>query len=297
MLEESLLTRHNQYNEYNSGRQTVFKFLAENPHHTFASLRKKLCKETVFGGLKDQTIRNYLSEWRQSYSCFGMVPRLHRGFGVLESGFDVSLWEMAPCLGWRVSRNKNRERLCKESGVSLGWHRNGTVVFRFKGFRPEGHLLGAFVHAFWRVLLSTGKDECEVFDYLHGLFKERYSTRGFHSVYETWQLLPKLTVKDFEKSHGMTIKLGDGSHPTSLEVEQKEPFWFSKIENVVDQLGVEIEGHLALIESWHEESVENKRTLNELCKILKQQQENVNRLMSRLFEFLHQLEKGDISNG
>jgi len=290
------MMRHTEYNEYRSGRQAVFKFLAENPYHTFSSIKKKLRKETNFGDLKNQTIRNYMSEWRNSYSNSGGVPKLHQGFGVLKSEFDAGLWEAAPSFGWHVSRNKNHERLWRESSISLGWHRNGTVVFRFKGFRPKGHLLNVFVHAFWKVLLSTGKSEREVLDYLYTLFKERYSTRGFHSTYESWQPLPKLRVRDFEKSHGITIRLGDGSHPTSLEVEQREPFWFSKIEKLVDRLGVEIESHFALIKSWQEESVENKRVLYELYLILKKQQENFNQLTSRFFEFLQRLEKEDDSS-
>ena len=289
--------RSTEYNEYSSGRKAVFKFLAENPNHTFKTIKKKLCKETKFGGLKDQTIRNYMSEWRNSHSNSGVVPKLHRGFGVLESGFDASLWEEAPFFSWRVSRNKNRERLWHESGVSLGWHRNGTLVFRFKGFRPQGHLLGVFVRAFLDVIMSSNKSEHEVVNYLHLLFKEKYRTRGFHSTYETGQPLPKTKVTDFEKSHGITIRLGDGSHPTSLEVEQREPFWFSKIEKIVDRLGVEIESHFALIKSWQEESVENKRVLYDLYLILKNQQENFNQLTSRFFEFLQRLEKEDDSSG
>jgi len=38
----------------------------------------------------------------------------------------------------------------------------------------------------------------EVFDYLEALFKEQYVQTGFHSVYETWHPLPKLTIKDFQ---------------------------------------------------------------------------------------------------
>lgn len=286
--------RYTEYNEYRSGRRAVFKFLDENPYHTFASMKKKLRKETNFGGLKDQTIRNYMSEWRNSYSIFGAVPRLHRGFGVLESGFDIGLWEGAPSFGWLVSRNKNRERLWHESGVSLGWHRNGTVVFRFKGFRPQGHLLGVFVRAFLDVIMSSGKSEHEVVNYLHLLFKEKYRTRGFHSTYETGQPLPKTKVTDFEKSHGLTIKLGDGSHITSIEVEQTEPFWFSKIKSIIDQLGVQIESHVALIKSWKEESEENRRTLHATYRILKQQAEDFAHLMSRLFKFLDRQEKREI---
>jgi len=289
--------RSTEYNEYSSGRQSVFKFLAENPHHTFNAMKKKLCKKTQFGGLKDQTIRNYMSEWRNSYSISGVVPRLHRGFGILESGFDAGLWEGAPSFGWRVSRNKNRERLWRESSVSLGWHRNGTIVFRFRGFKSQGHLLGVFVRVFLDVFASSGKSEHKVIDYLHLLFKEKYRTRELHSTYETGQPLPKTKVADFEKSHGITIKLGDGSHPTSLEVEQREPFWFSEIEKIVNRLGVEIERHLALIKAWHEESVENRRVLCDLHLSFKQQHKDFNQLTAGFFEFLRRLEKEDDSSG
>jgi len=285
------LTEYTHYGEYPSGRQAVFRFLYENPYHTLGSLKKMLREKTDFVDLKDQTIRNYMTQYRRLYSCSGVVPRLHRGFGVLKSEFDGGLWEVAPCFGWRVSRNRNRERLWSQSGITLGWHRNGTVVFRFKGFRPQGHLLTAFIHAFWKMFLSSGKAQHEVFNYLETLFKERYSQKGFDFVYETWRPLPKLTVKDFHKSYGITIKLGDGSHPTALEVEQREPFWFSKIEKIVDQLGVEIKNHLALIKSWREESVESKKALKELCQTLKQQQKNFDRFMFRLFEFFQRMEE------
>ena len=212
--------KNTEYKEYRSGRQAVFDFLSENSHLSFGSIKQKLAKHTAFGHLQNQTIRNYMSEWRNQYSKNGMVPKLHRGFGILESGFDIDLWEKAPIFGWQISLNRNRERLRSKWDISLGWHRNGTVIFRFKGYRPEGHLLTVFVQSFIDVIVSSGKNETEAVNLLQTLFKKKYRTSSFHSTIETGQVLPKTKINDFKKSHGIVIKLGDGSHPTSVEVEQ-----------------------------------------------------------------------------
>jgi hypothetical protein len=76
--------KNNEYKEYRSGRQAVFGFLSENKHLSFGSIKQKLVKHTVFGHLQDQTIRNYTSEWRNQYSKSGMVPKFHRGVGILK---------------------------------------------------------------------------------------------------------------------------------------------------------------------------------------------------------------------
>lgn len=222
---------YTHYGEYTRGRQAVFKLLDENPLLSFAALRQKLRKANIT--LKNQTIRNYMSQWRL-YSRKGAVPRFHFGLGQLKSTFDACLWEAAPFYGWKVSRNKNRERLWFESNITLGWHRNGTVVFRFRGFKPQGHLLGVFSHAFWRVLLSTWKTEREAADCLQALFKERYRQITRHSTYETGQPLPRTIIRDRENSHGEIIKLGDGSDPTRVEIEEREPFWLSKLDETMD---------------------------------------------------------------
>lgn len=287
--------KNNEYKEYKSGRQAVFDFLSENKYLSFGSIRQKLVKHTAFGDLKDQTIRNYMSAWNIQYSKLGKVPKFHRGLGILESGFDDGLWDKAPNFNWQISHNRNRERLRSKCGISLGWHRNGTVVFRFKGFRPQGHLLTAFIQSFLDVVIASGLNEIEAINYLQALFKEYYRTISFHSTIETGQILPKTKINDFKKSHGIIIKLGDGSHPTAVEIEQTEPFWFNKIEEIIDNLGIQIDSHLNLIKLWREESVENKRALTELIQSLKLNC-TITKLASKLFDFFHQIEKGEKTN-
>jgi hypothetical protein len=157
-------------------------------------------------------------------------------------------------------------------------------------------LLTAFVQSFLDVIIASELKEAEAVNYLHALFKGIYRTSSFHSTIETRQVLPKTKIKDFKKSHGIEIKLGDGSHPTSVEIEQTEPFWFNKIEEVIDKLGTQIDSHLALIKLWRKESVENKRALTELHQNLKLQNSTLTQLTSKLFDFFHRLEKGEQPN-
>lgn len=270
-----------QYDEYSSGRDAVFKFMDQNPKATLRSMIEFLCKKTLFGDLKHQTIKNYMSQWRYEYSRNGRVPRLHFGLGRLDSGFDAGLWESAPCYGWKISRNKNRERLWFESGITLCWHGNGSVVFRFKGSMRQGYLLAVFVHAFFGVHLSTGKSEREVVDFLQAIFKERYHQIARHLTYETGQPLPG-TVIDRRSSHGELIKLGDGSHPTKVEIEETdmEPLWartsLAKLSSVTENLAGTVEkldgslarnwdSHLKLVKTLTTESEKRQEVFERIA--------------------------------
>jgi hypothetical protein len=259
---------YTQYDEYaRSGRKAVEHFLNENSHLSFKALKEKLHRANI--SLEDQTIRNYMTDWRL-YSKNGAVPRLHfSGLAGLDSGFAPELWETGLCSRWKISRNKNRHRFWDEAGIRLCWHRNGKVLFRFKGSKPEGYLLSVFSHAFFPVLLSTGMPEREVLDFLYRLFKERYRVIEEHYVHDTGQPLPRTKIKDFEASLGMEVDLGDGSHPTCAEFKFRVPFWASEVrkaaektgevidklgDNVLPKLSEEIKSHLELIKTWKEEN-------------------------------------------
>jgi len=238
------MDNYTHYVEYTrSGRKAVFQLLNENPHLSFLALKEKLHEKNI--KLEDQTIRNYMSNWRL-YSRNGRVPRLHFGLGRLDSGFGVGLWDAAPSFGWKESKNKNRCRRMFKSGVWLDWHRNGTIVFRFKGALPQHYLMGVFSQAFWDMVKYSGKPEREISDYLRVLFKERYHQVSRHSVYETGAPLPK-TVIDRKRSHGEIIKLGDGSHPTSVEVEETEPFWASGLKDAAVHMAENLRSHVQVM--------------------------------------------------
>ena len=60
------------------------------------------------------------------------------------------------------------------------------------------------------------------------------------------QRLPKLTIDLFQKSNGIVIKVGDDSHPDSLEVLSTYPDWAERNERVSGQLTGVLEKLFAL---------------------------------------------------
>jgi hypothetical protein len=62
--------------------------------------------------------------------------------------------------------------------------------------------------------------------------------KGAHYVFPVGQRLPKLTIDLFQKSNGIIIKVGDVTHPDSLEVIATYPDWAERNERLFEQLNV-----------------------------------------------------------
>jgi hypothetical protein len=60
--------------------------------------------------------------------------------------------------------------------------------------------------------------------------------KGAHYVFPVGQRLPKLTINLFQKSNGIVIKVGDDTHPDSLEVLATYPDWAERNERLLEQL-------------------------------------------------------------
>jgi len=60
--------------------------------------------------------------------------------------------------------------------------------------------------------------------------------KGAHYAFPVGQRLPKLTIDSFQKSNGVIIKVGDVSHPDSLEVIAVYPDWAERNERLFDRL-------------------------------------------------------------
>jgi hypothetical protein len=59
--------------------------------------------------------------------------------------------------------------------------------------------------------------------------------KGAHFVFDAKERLPKMDVSFFEGSNGVTIKIGDRSHPSGVEVLAYEPDWGERNERVLSQ--------------------------------------------------------------
>jgi len=60
--------------------------------------------------------------------------------------------------------------------------------------------------------------------------------KGAHYVFPTEERLPRLTINLFAKSNGIVIKVGDNSHPNSVEVVACYPDWAERNERLFEQL-------------------------------------------------------------
>jgi zona occludens toxin (predicted ATPase) len=60
--------------------------------------------------------------------------------------------------------------------------------------------------------------------------------KGAHYVFSVGQRLPKLTIDLFQKSNGVIIKVGDVTHPDSLEIIATYPDWAERNERLFEQL-------------------------------------------------------------
>ena len=60
--------------------------------------------------------------------------------------------------------------------------------------------------------------------------------KGAHYVFPVGQRLPKLTIDLFQRSNGVVIKVGDETHPDSLEVLATYPDWAERNERLFEEI-------------------------------------------------------------
>jgi hypothetical protein len=60
--------------------------------------------------------------------------------------------------------------------------------------------------------------------------------KGAHYVFPVGQRLPRLTIDLFQKSNGMIVKVGDCTHPDSIELQVTYPDWSERNERLFEQL-------------------------------------------------------------
>jgi hypothetical protein len=60
--------------------------------------------------------------------------------------------------------------------------------------------------------------------------------KGAHYVFSVGERLPRLTIDLFAQSNGVIIKVGDVSHPNSIEVIAYYPDWAERNERLFEQL-------------------------------------------------------------
>ncbi len=242
------LQYHSDSSDCRSRRARIFQLLDKHPSLS----PKELCSlmnldYNLFG--KQVTQRKY--EWLHHYrvgvgskgskpdgqhhvTCRGWVPKsLERRVVDCENRKILSytgVTDDAVAVGWELSKNRNRVLLWKKD-PNLGrieWWENGKVSVYVRAPINMGRVKQLLFQAFFGTGLIC---DMRFFD----KFTVGFTWSGSHDVWNASQKLPYLVIKGYERSGIKAIKLGDRSHPYSVEIEWATPEWADKVEVALAQ--------------------------------------------------------------
>ena len=217
---------HSENSGNSSIRQEVFRELNMNPLLTPKALCKLLNLEHKKYG---KYVGNLRSEWKFHYKNEpGSKCSLHGWRG----------WCFLPCsvervraveVGWVQSKARNRWLLWKDRVGRLQWFETGRVNLYVRKPANLGKAYQLVCNGFSFTGLITDVKVLE-----RVLASVRF--KGAHYVFATEQRLPRLTIDLFARSNGVVIKVGDTSHPNSIEVVACYPDWAERNERLFEQL-------------------------------------------------------------
>ena len=227
---DSLLSR--EVGEVFSGasiKDSVFKLLDKNPLLT----AKPLCKLLSLPWPQYQSYMNNLrSRWLNSpKNERGSKCSVHgwRGWCYLPREVNGGIRTRGVEVGWRETRARNRWLLWKDKLGRLQWFETGRVNLYVRKPANLGKAYQLICNGFSFTGLITDIKVLE-----NVLRTVRF--KGAHYVFPVGQRLPKLTIDLFQKSNGIIIKVGDTTHPDSLEVIAVYPDWAERNERLLEQL-------------------------------------------------------------
>lgn len=242
---------HDDSSDTLSLRERTYRAWVENPHIS----AKKLCSKWKISYKKHgHTLRNYLSQFRCHY-IFGLPQKAqklpHKRIFVWSS-VERSEFAEAEALkhGWKRASNRNRMLSFSGDRGTVHWYLGGLVRLYLRGAVQIARAKELFGRAFsW----FSSADLCKFLDIP---LKEELK----QWVFEVGSPLPRFDIRSFEASHGLRF-FSNGSNPKAVEVEETEPLYMAKYEQLldrlgskIDRLGSEVDGHLDLIEKWKEEA-------------------------------------------
>jgi hypothetical protein len=209
-------------------RHRVFALLAENNRLS----PKRVCAELRLPYVHyGRYINNLKSHWNSHYQFEqgSGCSSVHAWDGCcyVPLGVDRNL---ALEVGWKQTKAKNRWLLWKDKSIGrMMWFETGRVNLYVKSPVNLGKAKQLVCNGFsFTGLIFDNKVMFEVLETI------RHS--GSHYVFEIGYPLPKKTINYFEKSHGLTIKIGDKSHPTAVEVESHVPDWAERMDLFLEKL-------------------------------------------------------------
>jgi hypothetical protein len=217
-------------------RRRAFALLVENNLLS----PKRICAELHLSYVRyGHYINNLKSYWTNNYqSELGSRPSSVHGWSgwcIVPSGVGRVL---ALSVGWEKTKSKNRWLKWVDKG-GLGrmmWFETGRVNLHVKSPVTLGKTKQLICNGFSRTGLIYE-------DTVMQKVLETIKPNSSHYVFDIGTSLPKKTITYFEKSHGLIIKVGDKSHPKSLEVESHVPDWAERLTFTLEKIA-EVFGNL-----------------------------------------------------
>ena len=207
-------------------RKTVFGLLQKDPLLT----AKDMCRALSLPyGKYGAYVNNCKSFWKSNCGNErGSKCSIHawRGWCYVPDGVDRS---RALGVGWVSSRARNRWLLWKDRFGRLQWFETGRVNLYVRKPANLGRAYQLVCNGFSFTGLIT---DIKV---LEGILAS-VKFKGAHYVFETEQRLPRLVIDLFTKSNGVVIKVGDASHPNSVEVVTCYPDWAERNERMFEEI-------------------------------------------------------------
>jgi hypothetical protein len=210
-------------------RQSVFHLLDKNPLLTASNLCKLL-------DLPYKKYRNYIyrlkCEWKSNHKNMQGVKCVShgwRGWCYLPQEVDGGVRVKAVEVGWVETRSRCGWLLWRDKLGRLQWFRSGRVNLYVRKPANLGKAYQLICNGFSFTGLITDMKVLE-----RVLASVRF--KGAHYVFATEERLPRLTINLFAKSNGVIIKVGDTSHPNSIEVVAFYPDWAERNERLFEQL-------------------------------------------------------------
>ena len=208
----------------NNLRKQIFDLLdGEGQSNPFLT-PKQICKLL---GLSYKRHHNYVAktkwEWKYYYKneqgskcsnfhCFKAKARLDKDLSVALRRVVQADWDKGGLgFGWVPSKAKNRFWIWRGKFGRVVWFETGLVGLSVR--RPGN--LGKAKQLFCDAFVNTGL--VTDFKVLNPIL-EKIRPKSGHFPYSAGERLPYMVIRDFEQSHGIVIKVGDRTHPDSVEV-------------------------------------------------------------------------------
>jgi hypothetical protein len=216
----TLVDYNSESSDSKTKMQRVFALLAENNRLS----PKRICAELHLPYVKyGRYINNLKSQWNSHYQFEqgSNLSSVHAwsGWCYVSKYVDRVL---ALEVDWRPTKSKNHWLLWKDKVGRRTWFESRRVNLYVTNPVNLGKVKQLVSNGFgFTGLILDVKIMDKVLETIHHY--------GSHYVFDVGSPLPKKTITAFEKSHGITIKIGDMSHPKSVEVESHVPDWTEKL--------------------------------------------------------------------